>query len=58
MHPCLPPPPQICHNHCFQFLVAITVVPWEIEDNGYEKFFGVTKLHYVLYGNVEQLFLV
>ena len=38
MHPCLAP--QIFHTHCFQFLLGITVVPREIEDNGYEKFFG------------------
>ena len=29
-----PPPPQILHNHCFQFLLGITVVPREIQDNG------------------------
>ena len=29
-----PPSPQILHNHCFQFLVGITVVQREIEDNG------------------------
>ena len=30
--PCLPP--RILHNHCFQFLLGITVVPREIQDNG------------------------
>ena len=34
---CLPPPPQILHNHCFQFLLGITLVPKEIENNGYTK---------------------
>ena len=36
--PCLPP--KILHNHCFQFLLGITVVPREIQDNGYAKFEG------------------
>ena len=30
--PCLPP--KILQNHCFQFLLGITVVPREIKDNG------------------------
>ena len=34
-------PPRILHkfNHCFQFLLGITVVPREIQDNSYAKFF-------------------
>ena len=36
-------PPTILHNHCFQFLLGITVVPREIEDNGYITFCGVEK---------------
>ena len=36
---CLPSAPQILHNHCFQFLLGITVVPREIEENGYANFF-------------------
>ena len=35
---CPPPPPQILHNLCFSFLLGITVVPREIEDNGYAHF--------------------
>ena len=35
--PCLPP--QILHNHSFQFLLGITVVPREIENNGHAEFF-------------------
>ena len=27
------PPTQILHDHCLQFLLGITVVPGEIEDN-------------------------
>ena len=30
---------EILHNHCFQFLLGNTVVPREIEDNGYAFFF-------------------
>ena len=33
--PCLPP--RILHNHCFQFLLGITVAPREIQDNGHAK---------------------
>ena len=45
--------PKILHNHCFQFLLSITVIPREIEHNGYAKFFfwgggGVNKVHYGL----------
>ena len=29
-----------------QFLLGITVVPKEIEDNGYAKFGGLRKVHY------------
>ena len=41
VHPVYPPPTRLItpqktlHNHCFQFLLVITVVPREIEDNGY-----------------------
>ena len=35
-------------NHCFQFLVDITVVPREIEDNGYVKFWGLNGVNYGL----------
>ena len=34
-----PPPSQILHNHCFQFLLGITVLPREIQDNGSANFF-------------------
>ena len=36
--PCLPL--RILHNYCFQFLQGITVVPREIENNGYAKCWG------------------
>ena len=45
--PCLHP--KILHNHCFQFLLGITVVPREIEDNSYGKFQEVNKVHYMVY---------
>ena len=32
-------PPKILHDHCSQFLLGITVVPREIQDNGYDFFF-------------------
>ena len=47
----------ILHNHCFQFPQGITVVPREIEDSDYVKFFfflgggGVNKVHYGLCDN-------
>ena len=41
-----PPPPQILHNLCFSFLLGIAVVPREIENNCYAKFWGVNKVHY------------
>ena len=46
-------PPKILRNHCFQFLLGIIVVPREIEDNGYAKFWGVNKVHYGLCENSE-----
>ena len=46
-------PPKILQNHCFQFLLGITVVPKEIQDNGYAKFWGVNKVHYGLCENGE-----
>ena len=30
-------PLRILHNHCFKILQGITVVPREIENNGYPK---------------------
>ena len=46
-------PSKILHNHCFQFLLGITVVLIEIQDNGYAKFWGVNKVHYGLRENGE-----
>ena len=40
-------------NLCFQFLLGITVVLIEIQDNGYAKFWGVNKVHYGLCENDE-----
>ena len=51
--PCPTSPPQILHNHCFQFLLGVTVVPREIIDNGYAKLWGVNKMHYGLCQNGE-----
>ena len=38
--------PQILHNLCFSFLLAITAVPREIESNAYAKFLRANKVHY------------
>ena len=34
------------HNLCFSFLLGITAVPKEIENNAYAKFWGANKVHY------------
>ena len=44
-----PPPPskkKILHNLCFSFLLGITAVPRETENNAYAKFWGANKVHY------------
>ena len=65
-YPPAPPPPPTSptknklHNHGFQFLLGITVVPREIKDNGYVKFGGgggVNNVHYGLFKNGEYNFL-
>ena len=48
-----PTPRNILHNHCFQFLLGITVVPLEIQDDDYAKFWGVNRVHYGLCENGE-----
>ena len=45
----LPPPPQKkknLHDLCFSFLLDITAVPREIENNAYAKFGRPNKVHY------------
>ena len=74
VHPVYPPPTRLIlpppqkkktlHNHCFQFLLVITVVPREIEDNGYAIYIyifflgggggGGDKVYYRLCQNGEQ----
>ena len=49
-------PPKFLHNLCFSFLLGITAVPREIENNAYVIFFlggggggegeGANKVHY------------
>ena len=39
-------PPKILHNLCSSFPLGITVVPREIENNAYEKFWDANKMHY------------
>ena len=52
MHLCLSA--KILHNHCFQVLLGITVVPREIKDNGSAKFWGINKVLYSLCENGKQ----
>ena len=42
--PCLPP--TILHNLCSSFLLGITAIPKEIENNAYAKFWGANKGHF------------
>ena len=51
-----PPPPQIWHIRCLQFLLGITVLPREIQGDGYAKLCGVNKVHYGLCANGEFTF--
>ena len=37
---------KILHNLCFSFLLGITAVPREIENNTYAKFWGANEVHY------------
>ena len=47
--PPLPPPSTkkktTNPDYCFQFLLGITVIPKEIEDNAYAKVWGINKVH-------------
>ena len=51
----LPLPPQILHNLSFSFLLGITIIQREIENNAYAKFWGANKVHHgrvqVVYGS-------
>ena len=38
--------PKILHNLCFSFLLGITAVPRETENNAYAKFWRANKVHY------------
>ena len=39
-------PPKILPNHCFYFLLGPTIVPGEIENNVYPKFWRENKVSY------------
>ena len=43
--------PTILYKHCYQFLLGITAVPREIEDNGYAKFWWQTRC-IMVYGKI------
>ena len=51
-------PLRILHNQCFQISHGITVVPREIENNGYAKFWGVNKVNYMVYVKMVNTLLV
>ena len=38
--------PKISHSLCFSFLLDITAVPREIENNAYARFWGANKVYY------------
>ena len=42
--PCLPP--KILLNLCLSFLLGITAVPKEIDDNVYAQFWGANEVHF------------
>ena len=39
-------PPKVLHNLCFSFLLGITAIQREIENNAYAKCSGLNKVHY------------
>ena len=55
LFPPSPCPPQILHNLSFSFLLGITIIQREIENNAYAKFWGANKVHHgrvqVAYGS-------
>ena len=53
--PCLSP--QILYNHCFQFVLGITVTPREKEDKGY-AFFGACGKQVALWSMVNYKFFL
>ena len=46
---CLSPP--ILHKHCFQFLLALTMVPRESKNSDYAKCGGTNKEYYCIFRN-------
>ena len=46
MHLICPPPPPILHNLCVSFLLGITAVPREFENNVYAKFWGANMVYH------------
>ena len=41
--------PQILHEHCFQFLLGLIMVPRENKNNAYAKFGGTKKEYYGIF---------
>ena len=38
-------PPKVLQKHCFLFLLEFTILPRELENNTYAKFWGVNKVY-------------
>ena len=39
-------PPKVLQKNCFQFLLGFTILPRELVNNTYAKFWGVNKVGY------------
>ena len=48
--------PQILHQHCFQFLLGITMVLGGIKNNAYSKFVWTNKEYYGIFQNRMETF--
>ena len=43
--------PQILHEHCFQFLLGLTMVPRKNKNNAYAKCGGTNEEYYGIFRN-------
>ena len=44
----------LLHNHCFYFLLGLTIVPGEIENDAHATFWGANKVYYGMYYGIDQ----